>query len=289
MILGTILFGVIASTLAITVLTAWYSSQGIPQDIAMEKARLASNGFVFQVILSVLQLGFMLWLVRWLIKKVEKQEFDWVKLGLVPNNRANFIKLGTGLAVGLSLLTIGAGLIAGTLIYFGNGLELFGAGQVLLTLILAAVLAMASGFGEEIAFRGYLQSRITQRYNSKTAVVIVAVLFALSHPLDQGNNPLLYIATAILVGILLGTIFAITGSLWMGIALHTVWNYVQIAVLAIRNSPDERFFGAPLLIFESVSVTSQMLIEFSVIFSGLLIVFWLSRKRGFFTERCFQE
>jgi hypothetical protein len=64
----------------------------------------------------------------------------------------------------------------------------------------------------------------------------------------------------------------------MGIALHTVWNYVQIAVLAIRNSPDERFFGAPLLIFESVSVTSQMLIEFSVIFGGLLVVFWMAKK-----------
>jgi membrane protease YdiL (CAAX protease family) len=105
--------------------------------------------------------------------------------------------------------------------------------------------------------------------------VIVAVLFALLHPLGNALNPLLYFLTAVLVGILFGTVFVRSGSLWMGIALHTVWNYLQIAILAIRNSSDERYFGAPVFVFNNVSGISQMLIEIGVILCVLLFVLWL--------------
>jgi len=274
LILGTILFGVILTAVIMTALTIGYSSQGLAQDQAMEKATLASGGFTVQVVLSALQLGFMLWVVRWLVTKVEKQKFEWSKLGLVSTERSKFIMLGLVLAVALSLFTIGIGYLSGTLKFLGNGFELFGSAQVLITLLLATILAIASGFGEEIAYRGYLQSRIAQRYNPTIAVVIVAVLFAFSHPLGTAVNPLLYLASAILVGLLFGTIFARTKSLWTGVALHTVWNYLQIAVFAVRNSADERFFGAPLWVFDNISITTQMLIEFMVILVGLLFIFW---------------
>ena len=60
----------------------------------------------------------------------------------------------------------------------------------------------------------------------------------------------------------------------MGIALHTVWNYLQIAILAVRNSADERFFGTPLFVFENTSGTVQMFMEFTVILIGLLFILW---------------
>jgi len=274
---GTILFGVILTAVLMSVLTIGYSSQGLAQGQALEKATLASGGFIAQVVLSALQLGFMLWLVRWLVTKVEKQKIEWSKLELVSAKRSKYITLGIVLALVLGLFTIGISYISGTLKFLGNGFELFGSAQVLTTLLLATILAIASGFGEEIAFRGYLQSRIAQRYNSTIAVVIVAVLFALSHPLGNAINPLLYLASAILVGILFGTIFVRTKSLWMGITLHTVWNYLQIAVLAVCNSADERFFGSPLFVFDNISGTTQLLIEFIVILAGLLFIFWLTK------------
>ncbi|MGZ9223080.1 MAG: CPBP family intramembrane glutamic endopeptidase [Anaerolineales bacterium] len=277
LIVGTILFGVILTAILISALTIGYSSQGFNQDQAMEKATLASGGFIAQVVLSALQLVFMLWLVRWLITKVERRKFEWSKLGLISNERSKYITLGMVSALVLSLFTIGIGYIFGALKFLGNGFELFGSAQVLTTLLLAIILAFASGFGEEIAFRGYLQSRITQRYNFTVAVVIVAVLFALSHPLGNSSDPLLYLASAILVGILFGVTYARTGSLWMGIALHALWNYLQIAVVAIRNRADERFFGAPLLVFDTISGTAQMWIELTVILVGLLFIFWLTK------------
>jgi membrane protease YdiL (CAAX protease family) len=143
-------------------------------------------------------------------------------------------------------------------------------------LLLAAVLALVSGFGEEIAYRGYLQSRIAHRYNHMVAVVIGAVLFALSHP-PTASNPSLYLALTVLVGLLFGFVFVRTGSLWMSITLHTVWNYIQISVLAVRNSADERFFGSPLFVFDNISGASQMLVEFGVILLGLLFALWMTK------------
>jgi membrane protease YdiL (CAAX protease family) len=264
---------VITSALLITVLTFIYSSQGLPQEQAVQKAAIASGSFVAQVVLSVLQLGFMLWIVRWLVTKVEKQPFDLSKLGLVSADRSKFILFGIALAVGLSLLTIGFGIIAGTLAYLDYGVDLFGMTPVVITLLLAAGLAIVSGFSEELAFRGYLQTRIAHRYNSWVAVILVAILFAFAHPLSNAINPLLYRVTSIMVGVLFGTIFALSGSLWMVIALHSVWNYAQIAVLAVRNSVDERFFGSPLFVFDNLSGAPQMLIELGVIALSLVFVF----------------
>jgi membrane protease YdiL (CAAX protease family) len=105
----------------------------------------------------------------------------------------------------------------------------------------------------------------------------VAVLFALSHPLNTAVNPLLYLGTATLVGVLFGTVFICTRSLWMGIALHTVWNYMQIAVLAVRNSADERFFGSPFFVFDNVSGTTQMLIEFGVILLAFVFILLITK------------
>lgn len=271
LIIATILFGIILNMILMTALTIGYSSQGLAQEQAMEKATLASTGFVEQVVLSVLQLGFLLWIVRWLVVIVEKRPFDLSQLGLVSANRAMHILLGILLAVILSLLTISIGFFTGTLDYLGNGFDLFGATQVFVTALLAGFLALASGFGEELAFRGYLQTRIAQRYNSSVAIVIAAMLFALSHPVSS-SNPLLYLATATLVGILFGTIFLRTSSLWMGVALHTVWNYMQIAVLAVRTSADERFFGSPFFVFDNVSGTTQMLIEFGMILLAFVFI-----------------
>jgi uncharacterized protein len=279
LLLGTVLFGILLSALLMTALTVVYSSQGLAQADALEKATLVSSGFLAQALLSVLQLGFMLWLVRWLVTKIEKRPFDWASLGLVDAQRSTYIWRGILLAFILSLLTVGIGSVVGTLQYIGNGFALFPAPQVFITLLLAIPLAVASGFGEEIAFRGYLQTRIAQRYNSRLAVAIVAVLFAFSHPVATVDNPLLYLVTAVLVGILFGTIFARTASLWMGIALHTVWNYVQIAVLAVRNSPDERFFGAPLFVFENISATTQAILELAVVSAAVLFVLWLATPR----------
>jgi hypothetical protein len=98
-------------------------------------------------------------------------------------------------------------------------------------------------------------------------------------------NPLLYLATATLVGIVFGITFVRTRSLWMGIALHTVWNYMQIAVLAVRNSADERFFGSPFFEFDNVSGATQMLVELGVISQVFVIILLVTKSSTKVSEK----
>jgi membrane protease YdiL (CAAX protease family) len=271
------MFGIFLNSAIITVLTIGLASQGLSQEQSLMEATVASGSFATLVFLSTIQLGFLLWLVRGLITKFERKPFSWSMLGLSRKDRSKNVSPGIVLAVAISLSTIGIGYFAGTLEYFGNGLDLFGPSQTSITILLGAVLALASGVGEEVAFRGYLQSRIAQRYSPAVAVVVVAVVFALSHPVGDVSYPLLYFVTAVLVGILFGTLFVRTGSLWMGVALHTVWNYLQIAIVAVRDSADGRFFGAPLIIFDNISGMPYMLVELGVILVVLLSVILFTR------------
>lgn len=287
-IIGTILSGILMNTLLVTVVMIELSSQGLAQVQAMEEATTVANSFIAQVFVSVLQLGVMLLLVRWLIRKVERRHFRWSKLGLVPRDFSRYVIPGVILAIALSLFTIGIGSLTGTLEYVGNGFDLFGVPQTISSIFLGAILALASGAGEEIAFRGYLQTCIARRYNPVAAGAIVAVLFALAHPIGSSQYPLLYFLMAVLVGMLFGMVFIRTGSLWMGIVLHATWNFLQIAVAAIHRAADERFFGEPLFVFDNVSPLAQMLVEFGVILVALLAVIWyvkpVPKKEALYTH-----
>jgi uncharacterized protein len=272
---GTILSGIILNIIIVITLTYLNVAQGMTRDAALEQANLQSSGFVPQTALSVLQMGVMFLLVRWLVTKMDNKFFSWAALGLgVAPFRNRFIIMGVGLAIGFTTLTLFLSLMIGTVQYLGTGFELTLASNVMVTLILGALLALATGFTEEIAFRGYLQQKISESTKPPLAVLISAALFAVAHPWGNTTNMLLYLASAFFVGILFGVLFLRTGFLWMGIALHTAWNYLQISILLIWNGADVRFAGAPLFIFEVVNDTGQMIIELCFILIMLAIVLW---------------
>jgi membrane protease YdiL (CAAX protease family) len=98
----------------------------------------------------------------------------------------------------------------------------------------AAVWAMfAAGFGEETVFRGYMFERFGKLFGSGVAakrsiVLITAIWFGLSHYLGQG---LAGAEQATIVGLVLGTIFAITGRLWMLMWAHTAFDLTALAMI----------------------------------------------------------
>lgn len=98
----------------------------------------------------------------------------------------------------------------------------------------AAVWAMlAAGFGEETVFRGYMFERFGKLFGSGMAarisiVLITAVWFGLSHYLGQG---LAGAEQATIVGLVLGTIFAVTGRIWMLMWAHTAFDLTALAMI----------------------------------------------------------
>ncbi|MCQ2354151.1 MAG: CPBP family intramembrane metalloprotease [Clostridia bacterium] len=81
--------------------------------------------------------------------------------------------------------------------------------------------ALVPGFCEEFLFRGTVLSNLLP-YGKTTAVVGSAVLFALMH-----GNPMQFFYAAA-AGILLGIVYVRTGSVWPGMFIHIINNYIGV-------------------------------------------------------------
>jgi len=101
-------------------------------------------------------------------------------------------------------------------------------------LLPAAVWMMiVAGFGEETVFRGFLFERfgalLGRRRGATAAIVILtSVLFALAHVADQD---LPGAEQAAITGLVFGSIFAATGSLWIPIWAHTAFDLTALAMI----------------------------------------------------------
>ena len=88
------------------------------------------------------------------------------------------------------------------------------------------VLALCSGLGEEVFFRGVLQREL--------GIGTASALFGLLHPLGFA-----YVAWAATVGAGLGLLYVATGSLLAPVAAHGAYNLVALAYLRRRSNPPE--------------------------------------------------
>jgi membrane protease YdiL (CAAX protease family) len=91
----------------------------------------------------------------------------------------------------------------------------------------AAIWAMlVAGFGEETVFRGWMFERLGKLFGSKVLIVIVtSVLFGLGHYLNQG---LPGVEQATIVGLVLGTVFAITGRVFVLMIAHAAFDLTAL-------------------------------------------------------------
>jgi membrane protease YdiL (CAAX protease family) len=95
------------------------------------------------------------------------------------------------------------------------------------------LMIVGGGFGEETVFRGYLFERLGKLFGgsaaAKTASVILgAGLFALYHYREQG---LAGVEQASITGLVFGTLFAVTGRLWMVMAVHAAFDLTALAII----------------------------------------------------------
>jgi membrane protease YdiL (CAAX protease family) len=85
---------------------------------------------------------------------------------------------------------------------------------------------------EEILFRGFLQSYIRQHLGNKQAIFITSVLFSLFHySPEQGLANMTIIASLFVFSLFLGFVYEKKGSLPTPIALHALFNMVNVGNL----------------------------------------------------------
>jgi membrane protease YdiL (CAAX protease family) len=97
----------------------------------------------------------------------------------------------------------------------------------------AAVIGLAPGFGEELLFRGYIQTRLGQRWPHLLAIGVTALLFALLH-MDPVQSTF-----ALFMGLWLGEVADRTGSIWPAVAGHAFNNGVATVAGALLPGEPE--------------------------------------------------
>jgi membrane protease YdiL (CAAX protease family) len=98
---------------------------------------------------------------------------------------------------------------------------------------LVFTMIVGAGFGEETIFRGYLFERLGKLFGSgagaKVSIVLLtSLLFALGH---YANLGLPGVEQAMITGLVFGTIFALTGRIWMVMCAHAAFDLTAIAII----------------------------------------------------------
>ena len=137
-------------------------------------------------------------------------------------------------------------------------------GGLLLNLL---VIALIPAVGEEMTFRGVIQQSLTRRMNPHIAIILSAAIFSFFHFQFFGFFPRLFL------GILLGYLFYITGSLWTSILMHFVNNGAAVTLYYLGNIgviEDAEHWG------ETQNV--WLIVASAVVTLGLIIWSWRKRK-----------
>ena len=92
---------------------------------------------------------------------------------------------------------------------------------------------VGAGFGEETIFRGFLFERLGKLLGTgagaKVSIVLLTtVVFALGH---YANLGLPGVEQAMITGLVFGTIFAVTGRIWMVMCAHAAFDLTAIAII----------------------------------------------------------
>lgn len=164
---------------------------------------------------------------------VVRSRTPWREIGYVrPRSWIASVAIGIVLGVAFKLLMkaivmplLGAPAINPAYNYLaGNPAALPGA---IFTMIVIA------GFGEETVYRGYLFERLGKLFGPRAwakpvAVLITSVLFAALHYREQG---LAGVEQAMITGLTFGTIFAVTGEIWMLMIMHAAFDLTAVAII----------------------------------------------------------
>jgi len=187
--------------------------------------------FFFHYILyyELFSFVFILLLFIFWVKVIEKNSLS--TLGFVKKNWLKY--LGWGILI--SLLQMGV--IA--LVYQVGGIGTFELNELSLEPILFILglfpFWLLQGGTEEVATRGWLLTRIAARTNLPLAIGISSSLFGILH-LGNAGVTFLSVLNIILDGVLAGLLFIYTDSIWLVVAQHGTWNYVQGNLLGFQVS-----------------------------------------------------
>lgn len=124
-------------------------------------------------------------------------------------------------------------------------------------LFLLGLAALTPAICEEVLFRGLLLRTLLRRHSPPVSIGASAATFALLHWTPQGAARM---APTLVLGLLLGWAVWRSGSLWMGILVHAVYNATLLAGAAWSLGPAPARPEAP--------PTALLLVGIGMLFAG---------------------
>jgi uncharacterized protein len=97
-----------------------------------------------------------------------------------------------------------------------------------------ALIALAAGVGEELFFRGWLQTVLVTRFDVWVGILAASLIFGLSHYLSTG-----YAVYAFLTGIYLGVIFQSSENMFIVMLIHALYDFTALVYLVSRSPGKE--------------------------------------------------
>jgi hypothetical protein len=130
------------------------------------------------------------------------------------------------------------------------------------------IIALIPAVGEELTFRGVLQQSLTRKMNPHVAIILSAAIFSFIHFQFYG------FLTRMFLGMLLGYMFYITGSLWTSILMHFLNNGSAVLLYYLNNrgviNVDVDHFGAAQNVW--------LIIASAVVTIGLIVWSWIKTQ-----------
>ncbi|CAG6398595.1 CPBP family intramembrane metalloprotease [Streptomyces cocklensis] len=133
-------------------------------------------------------------------------------------------ELGRGVGAGGALFAVTIALVAMTGSYHVHGWGSFGGALTTLGLMSCAAVT------EELAFRGALFRVLEEKTGTWGALVVSGLLFGGLHLLNKDATVWGALAIAVEAGLMLGSLYAATRSLWPVIGVHLGWNMAEEGV-----------------------------------------------------------
>jgi len=175
-------------------------------------------------------------------------------------DRLGFGRLGLGGRHAIPLF--GVGLLLGLCMVATAvlGLWLLGTATIdatarmpLMALAISGTAVLLNSVTQEVLLQGYVLQTVERYSRPLVAVPITAALFTLLHgPAIQASA--LAGLNIFLAGLLLGTAYVFTRSLWLPIGIHFGWNFVQGPLLGITVSGHQLGTGSQLVVLEGPRV-----------------------------------
>jgi membrane protease YdiL (CAAX protease family) len=248
------------------------------------KGSLENNtiSWVFRGILVVIGGTLIVWIFR---QFIDRKSF--VSLGL------RFDKLAIwDMLVGFVLSGFMVGLFFAVLLAFGMleieeiGWTSSGFLPILEIFLLLFGVGLATGYSEELVFRGYILQNLGEGIGLVWAVVVSCILYGLMH-MPNPNSTLLSGVIIAIFGFLRIFGWLRTGQLWLSIGMHAGWNFFQGPILGFSVSG----LDSESLIKHTVSGPNWMtggsfgpeagIVVVPVVLLALMVMFlWTAKRDG---------